>query len=160
MLGDVSFCLLDGDLQSLLGRLILGDISFRLLDFLLSRLDLEPDLSGLDLQRRNDALQICLISHEVDPALSPTLNQKTLQSGPDLKALCLNADRGCRRSGRQAPLLPPSPARRDGCARACPGGPRNCGSRSRHSAPWGEADPGSCRGTSSSLARASRSLRP
>ena len=44
---------------------------------------------------------------------------------------------GCRRSGRRARLLPPSPERRGGCGRACPGVPRNCGWRSRRSAHGG-----------------------
>ena len=41
---------------------------------------------------------------------------------------------GCRRSGRRSRRLPPFAARPDGCGRAGPGVPRNCGSRSRRSA--------------------------
>ena len=39
----------------------------------------------------------------------------------------LSGIRGCRRSGRQAPPQPPSPATRGACGRAAPGDPRNCG---------------------------------
>ena len=41
---------------------------------------------------------------------------------------------GCRRSGRRARRRPPFAARPDGCGRAGPGAPRNCGWRSRRSA--------------------------
>ena len=57
-------------------------------------------------------------------------------------------DRGGRRDRR---------ATRDGCARPGPGGPRSCGSRWRRSARRTRADRGSCRGTSNSRSRATRS---
>ena len=60
---------------------------------------------------------------------------------------------GCRRSGPRWRRRRPSGARRGGCGRRGPGGPRSCGSRSRRSARPARGCPGSCPGTSSSPAR-------
>src|SRR5262245_23627755 len=79
---------------------------------------------------------------------------------PGMACPAFSGTRGYRRSGRQWRRRRPFAARRGGCGRACPGVPRNCDWRSRRSARAAPIDPDSCRGTSNSRARATRSRHP
>src|SRR5262245_20831135 len=63
-----------------------------------------------------------------------------------------------RRNARRSQPRPPSRATPDGCGPCSPDGPRNCGSRSRHSARQERVCRDSSRGTWSSRARAIRTL--
>src|SRR5258708_7615779 len=65
-----------------------------------------------------------------------------------------------RRSARRSPPPQPSPGSRGASCRRCPGGPRNCGSKSKRSARPARAGLRSCPGTWSSRVRATRNRRP
>src|SRR5437879_909455 len=102
--------------------------------------EIRPESRALD--RPEELLRDDLVGVDIGPV------ERCDEAGQDGKSLhrVISTDER-RRSGRRSPPLRPSPGSRDGSCPRCPDGPRNCGSKSKHSARPDRAGPRSCPGT-------------
>src|SRR5882762_6288162 len=115
--------------------------------------EIRPEPRALD--RFQELLRDDLVGVDIG---SVKRGHKTVQDSESFHQIISTAER--RRSARRSPPPRPSPGSRDGSCRRCPGGLRNCGSKSTRSARPARAGPRSCPGTWNSRAPSTRSRRP